>query len=199
MLVTSLLTALSRLRFDFVARRGAGSSRVLGWSLSAGLALCACGTNAARVEECRQIEVARCRSAAQCGLIPDLAACERYVADECRHGFPPNLGPSSSSVTACVKAIDDIAACAKRSGKKTPPEDCSQSSLNKADAKNVCELVEHPERIPRCSFLDEPKSKGDETNEDETADASNSEPTAPGNSTEAATTAPDDKTQDAGQ
>src|SRR5690606_27518206 len=126
---------------------------------------------------------------AQCGQIPDLAACERYVADECRHGFPSNLGPSRSSITACVKAIDDIAACAKRNGKKTPPRDCSQSSLTKADAKNVCELVVHPERIPRCSFLDEPTSKGEETDDATTGDA-NPDAASPARSAERSATAP---------
>lgn len=134
-----------------------------------------CGTNAKNVEECRQIELARCRAAEQCGQIDDVAACERYIADECRHGFPEGLEPSGSSISACVKAIDDVGACAKREGKKTAPGDCARSSLTSAATDNVCELVEHPEEIPRCSFL-APAKDEDDADDDQVADAAADEP-----------------------
>jgi hypothetical protein len=145
------------------------------------LSLSACGTNATGIEECRQIELARCHSAAQCGLIEDVAACERYIADECRHGLPPDLGPSSSNVTSCVKAINDVASCAKRSGNKTAPSDCGRASLESANADNVCDLVEHPEEIPRCSFLAEPSKsdEADENDEDEDVADAASKPETP--------------------
>lgn len=156
------------------------------WSVAA------CGTKATGVEECRQIESARCRSAAQCGLIDDVAACERYVTDECRHGFAPNLGPSSSNVTSCVKALGDVEACAKRSGKKTAPGDCGRASLEAAKAENVCELVEHPEQIPRCSFLAKPSQT---TNDDEDKDEHDA--AAAPKPTEAAPATPPDAAADA--
>ncbi len=133
-----------------------------------------CGVKASGVQECRQIERARCESAAACGIIEDVAACERYVEDQCRHGFPPDLGPSNSSVAACVKAIQDVGVCAERSGKKTAPGDCGRSSLSGADADRVCELVEHPESIPRCDFLAEAAS-ADEDSEDAAAEPEKAE------------------------
>lgn len=112
-----------------------------------------CGTKATLVEECRQIELARCRSAAECGLVPDEAACRRYVDDQCRHGFPGDLGPSKSDVQACAEAIEDIATCADRSGGKTDPNECKQSSLHETGEDRVCDLVERPEKLADCRFL----------------------------------------------
>lgn len=117
-----------------------------------------CGTKTSGVEECRQIESARCVSAQRCGLIEDAPACERYVRDQCRHGFDPSIGPSKSEVNACSAAIEDIGDCAQRSGAKTAPASCRESRLEEANANRVCDLVERPERIPACAFLSDAKS-----------------------------------------
>ncbi len=120
-----------------------------------------CGTKASGVEECRQIEMARCRSAERCGSIEDAEACERYVEDHCLHGLDPALGPSKAEVLECSEAIEDVGACAQRSGTKTNPDVCRETSLRKANASRVCDLVERPERIPSCGFL-APTSSRDE-------------------------------------
>lgn len=133
--------------------------------LAVGLTTLACGTKTSGVEECRLIEVARCRSAEQCGLIPDAEACERYVVEHCRHGFDPSITPSGSDVQECVEAIEDVGACAARSGAKTKPTDCRQSSLHEADASGVCALAERPERIPSCRFLVPPPRGRDESSD----------------------------------
>lgn len=112
-----------------------------------------CGTKTSGIEECRQIELARCRSAGECGVIEDVSACERYVEDHCLHGFDPALGPSKTDVQACAEAIEDVGACAERSGTKTDPQSCRQSSLRNANVTRVCDLVERPDRIPSCRFL----------------------------------------------
>lgn len=126
-----------------------------------------CGTQASGIEECRQIENARCQSAAQCGLIDDVAACERYVRDQCLHGIPDDLGPSNSEVTACVEAIEDVGSCAKRLGDKADPSNCSQDSVNSATASRVCQLVERPERLEDCRFLGEFKAEKDSGGDDD--------------------------------
>jgi hypothetical protein len=146
-----------------VLRRGA--SRWFPGVFALGLTMLGCGTKTSGVEECRLIEVARCRSAEQCGLIPDAAACERYVVDHCRHGFDPSIDPSRSDIQECVEAIEDVGACAARTGAKTNPADCRQSSLHEADVSRVCALAERPERIPSCRFLVPPARPRDESSD----------------------------------
>ncbi len=122
-----------------------------------------CGTKASGIEECRQIELARCRSGELCGLIEDAQACERYVEDHCLHGFDPALGPSKAEVLECSEAIEDVGACAQRSGTKTNPDVCRETSLRKANASRVCDLVERPERIPSCEFLAPTSSRNEDS------------------------------------
>src|SRR5690606_35529238 len=100
-----------------------------------------CGTKAEGVEGCRKLELARCQSAKTCELIDDVDACERFVTDNCLHGFKADQTPGEVELQACVRTLEAAASCAKKSGLDSAPDACSNEDVAKANAKTVCELV----------------------------------------------------------
>jgi len=109
-------------------------------SVSVSLALAAlllgpgCGPEPEGVDDCREIESARCRAAAQCGVIDDVDGCVRFYHDQCLHGLPVD-SPGRPAREACVEAIE------------AAPE------------ADDCAAVLEPERLSACAFLgpsDEP-------------------------------------------
>lgn len=126
-----------------------------------------CGTDAVGVEACREIEGARCRAAAQCGLIEDVGNCERFYQDHCLHGVRLEQGPRSVDVRQCVEAIEAAGRCAERRGARTAPAECGSSQLSESTARRVCDIVVEPERAPDCTFLDPEPETDRETDTDE--------------------------------
>ena len=123
----------------------------------AGVLLCGpgCDPEPVGVRACRDIEQARCRAAGQCGTIDDVEACERYYRDQCLHGLPTDEVPEG--VQDCVQAIEAAGDCAADKGSDAPVSDCGSDHLTRADgrrADEVCDLVEAPERLGACQFLD---------------------------------------------
>lgn len=152
------------------------------WSSLCALALggSSCGTDAVGVEACREIEGARCRAAAQCGLIEDVENCQRFYQDHCLHGVRLEQSPRSVDVRQCVEAIDAAGRCADREGPRTAPAECGSNLLTESSARRVCDIVEEPERAPDCAFLHpEPERDTDtDTDTDTDADTDNDEPDA---------------------
>jgi hypothetical protein len=103
----------------------------------------ACGNDAVGVDACQQIEEARCRAAAACpsnALQPpyytagtSVDACVRFYDVACLHGLAVPL-PASSSVSACVAAIED----------------------------GGCAVVQAPQTDPSCAWLDPAATSSDE-------------------------------------
>jgi hypothetical protein len=116
-----------------------------------------CGTSAVGVDECRDIEQARCRANAYCldargnPLIEDVPACERYYRDHCLHGLAAKP-PAGASVAACLDVIEAAGRCAK-----SDPEaalDCTETASSpRGSFVRACDLVAHPERAVECAFL----------------------------------------------
>jgi hypothetical protein len=116
-----------------------------------------CGTDAKGVEDCREIERARCSAAAACGIVTDVEACQRFYRDHCLHGMA-TLPPSPTAIDECVGTINSAGSCvsAGEQGKLTPLSACvnENGALNAApDVMYACELVEKPHLAERCSFL----------------------------------------------
>jgi hypothetical protein len=98
-----------------------------------------CGTDATGVDQCRQIEAARCRAAAACPAIrltPPYATsgssadeCVRFYDTACLHGLE-NGPPKPEDVDQCVSAIDH----------------------------GTCDVVQTPESTPACAWLVPPSS-----------------------------------------
>ncbi|HWP07564.1 MAG TPA: hypothetical protein VNN72_17560 [Polyangiaceae bacterium] len=110
-----------------------------------------CGTDAHGVEDCREIETARCAAAVPCGIVTDQPRCENYYRDHCLHGLPGNQ-PQQATVDLCVNAINLLGACAKRTGAATELKDC-ESGIETHDATTACEVIQFPEKAYACSFL----------------------------------------------
>jgi hypothetical protein len=109
-----------------------------------------CGTGAVGVDECRDIERARCRAGASCGIVSDVPACERYYRDHCLHGLATKP-PSGAVVDTCVQVIEAAGRCASEDP-EARLEDC-QVSQQYWTVKTACEVVAHPELTVECAFL----------------------------------------------
>ena len=111
-----------------------------------------CGTDAKGVDDCREIEQARCAAAKNCGLVSDVDECQRFYRDQCLHGLAVSL-PSSSQLKECVATIQGAGVCAMGDA-KIALSDCEAPVTRDAhSAKTACDLVENPELAQECSFL----------------------------------------------
>jgi len=115
-----------------------------------------CGTDAVGVEECRDIENARCEAAQYCGLVEsgDVEACKRFYRDQCLHGMAAGERPGAPRVKECVNTIRLAGECAK-AGAKTLAE-CKVTPSAGTVHTEVCKIVEEPEGTKECEFLYKP-------------------------------------------
>jgi len=113
----------------------------------------ACGTDAVGVEDCRDIELARCEAGQACGIVDDVAACKRFYRDHCLHGLALADEPSARAVQACVKSIETAGGCAKSAGPDTLVPDCANLTQAATGLEKACDVVSAPEEIFECEFL----------------------------------------------
>ena len=116
-----------------------------------------CGTDAKGVDDCREIERARCDAAYACGQVSDLDQCRRFYRDHCLHGLAVTP-PPHGRVEACVSTIQKASACVKRAGAGVSLADCELDggevvTTDPIGISFACELVSTPERTGECSFL----------------------------------------------
>lgn len=107
-----------------------------------------CGTDAAGVSECREIEEARCAAAASCGF-PDVEQCQRFYRDHCLHGVAVE-DVSSVQVDACVAELGRAGRCAAA---QSAPDACAEPLGTEVAVAQVCDLVLQPELLTSCAFL----------------------------------------------
>jgi len=108
-----------------------------------------CGTDAHGIEDCREIETARCAAAVPCGIITDQQRCEVYYRDHCLHGLPATQ-PQPATVDLCIGALQTLGECAKQGGKDAQVKDCDVKTYG---ATTTCEVIQFPEKAYACSFL----------------------------------------------
>lgn len=119
-----------------------------------------CGTNAVGVDECRDIERARCRAGEPCGIISDVPACERYYRDHCLHGLATKP-PAAATVAACVQVIEAAGRCASNDP-ETLLNDCDEDvTAPHTGLRSACDVVAHPELASECAFLLDTPPKDD--------------------------------------
>ena len=111
-----------------------------------------CGTDAVGVDECRQIERARCKAAEACGRVDDVKACQRFYRDQCLHGLALKNAPATRKVEACVETIELAGECAKQ-GAETAIADCAKSPTSATTLTTACDIVLSPEETAECAFL----------------------------------------------
>jgi hypothetical protein len=111
-----------------------------------------CGTDAKGVDDCRDIEQARCTAAKNCGIVKDVTECQNYYRDQCLHGLAVSL-PTSTVLQQCVATIRAAGVCALQ-GTDTAIADCANGPVSESTtAKTTCEIVTNPETTAECSFL----------------------------------------------
>ena len=120
-----------------------------------------CGTSATGVDDCRDIQRARCRAGKVCGIVSDVAACERYYRDHCLHGLSVSP-PPSASVAACVDVIEAAGQCAASDPESTLADCDDAVTARQPGLVYACDVIKHPERAAECTFLtDTPPEEGD--------------------------------------
>jgi hypothetical protein len=119
-----------------------------------------CGTAAVGVDDCRDIERARCHAGKPCGIVEDIPACERYYRDHCLHGLA-GKAPGATAVGACVQVIEAAGRCAE-SDPEIRLADCDpEVTAPHTGLSRACDVVAHPERSDECAFLaDLPEDEG---------------------------------------
>ena len=110
-----------------------------------------CGTGAVGVDQCRDIEEARCTGALSCGIITDVDACKRFYRDQCLHGLAV-ASPGTKAVSACVATINAAGVCAMADA-GTPLKECATVSASAPGAKTACDIISSPELATDCAFL----------------------------------------------
>ena len=113
----------------------------------------ACGTDAKGVDDCRNIEQERCAAAKSCGIVQDVAECQRFYRDQCLHGLAVN-SPGPQLVKTCVDTIRAAGLCATQ-GVTTLLDQCSNApvSTSAPTAVTACDIVNTPEKAAECRFL----------------------------------------------
>jgi hypothetical protein len=113
-----------------------------------------CETDAQGVDDCREIEQARCAAAKNCGLVTDVPACQRFYRDQCLHGLPV-APPGSVKLKECVATIQAAGVCATQAdGVNTPLSECDPPVTRGAPGVDTaCDLVKEPEKAEECWFL----------------------------------------------
>jgi hypothetical protein len=109
-----------------------------------------CGTDALGVEDCRDIERARCAAAAPCGVIDDIGECQRFYRDHCLHGLP-TAAPDRTHVEQCVAALQTLGECATAGGPEAELRDCPEVTVSSGTL--TCEVIRTPQLAHACSFL----------------------------------------------
>ena len=111
-----------------------------------------CGTDAKGVDDCRDIEEARCVAAKSCELLSDVDGCKRFYRDQCLHGLAV-ASPGSNQVKLCVAAIQNAGTCAGQGdGSNALLESCSPP-ISASNATKACDVVKEPELATDCAFL----------------------------------------------
>src|ERR1700709_2144757 len=87
-----------------------------------------CGTDAKGVDDCREIEEARCAAAKNCGIVDDVDECQRFYRDQCLHGLTV-ASPGPVLVKACVTVINEAGTCSV-SDAGTALRDCSANDFD---------------------------------------------------------------------
>ncbi len=111
-----------------------------------------CGTDAKGIDECREIEQARCSAAQRCGTVSDVPECQRFYRDQCLHGLAV-AAPGAAAVKACVATIQAAGSCAMEDADRKLSQCKASVSISAPQAKTACDVVANPEYAEECAFL----------------------------------------------
>jgi hypothetical protein len=149
---------------------------VVAYAVSCVTGVTACDTKATAVDDCRELETARCAAARSCdfGIDSDEkeAECKRFARDNCLHGLSTGKVPKRGTVDSCLRVIRGAGECASDQGGDAPASDCESIGQTQS-VVSVCEVVEDPTQAYECAFLlEDPPEPPDPEPEDAGADGS---------------------------
>jgi len=148
-----------------------GSALLAGCALFVltGIGFAGCSTDAVAIEACRAIEAARCEAAPNCedtdsafgiSTPEQVENCKTFYIDGCLVGVEnPQAAPSAKETDLCVATISALGAC-KAKGTEIGECRVGDKLVTLFDpegdaALTACELLQEPERLKACSFIDE--------------------------------------------
>jgi hypothetical protein len=121
------------------------------------LSAVACDTDAKGINDCREMEYARCTASRSCdfGIDSDEreADCKRFSRDNCLHGLSTGVEPKRGEVEACLNVIQRAGECARDESGDQPALECEGIGLTQREDVSVCEVVEDPTLAFRCAWL----------------------------------------------
>ncbi|UQA56425.1 hypothetical protein [Polyangium aurulentum] len=160
------------------ARLTVAAMVVAGLALPAFGALTSCGSDAAGIEACRQIESARCEAMQACGLSADAAAsCSSFYHDQCLHGVEnPNADPSTAQIEACIAAVRAAADCARAGAANMAACPAAPLSPSADPGLAPCNVIgENAHLLSACAFVVKQSAPPASTSDAGTSDASASD------------------------
>ena len=128
------------------SRRSARVILGLGIVLSTGYI--GCTTSAVAIQECRDIEAARCEASVPCGVIEadEVESCQRFYRDQCLHGISGSKEPTSDEQKTCLELINDAAEVAEKTMSFGMGGEGGVYEL-------ACEVIAAPWKHPDCAFV----------------------------------------------
>lgn len=137
------------------ARLTVAAMAALGLALPVLGALTSCGTDAAAIEACRQIEAARCDAMQACGMSAAAAvACTDFYRDQCLHGVDnPEAEPTTAEIDACVAAVKATSACARAGAANMAACPAAPLAASADAALTPCNVIgENAHLLAACAF-----------------------------------------------
>lgn len=105
-----------------------------------------CSTDAVGVNECRDVEYARCEASVACGVISadEVDDCKRFYRDHCLHGMKGDEVPTADEHKDCIELIEEAGETAAASlgmGGAGEPDEAS------------CKVIAAPWKSDECAYL----------------------------------------------
>lgn len=119
--------------------------RCAGW-MPLLLLIMGCSTKAVGINECRDVEYARCEASVACGVIEadEVDNCKRFYRDHCLHGMKGDEVPSADEHKDCIELIESAGEAAQAS--------LGMGGASEPDEK-ACKLIAAPWKSEECAYL----------------------------------------------
>lgn len=119
--------------------------RTLGWFWVL-ILTSACSTDAVGVNECRDVEYARCEASVACGVIEEdeVEECQRFYRDHCLHGMKGDEVPSADEHKECLELIEEAG--------KTAATSLGMGGAGEPN-ESACKIVAAPWKYEECAYL----------------------------------------------
>lgn len=137
--------------------------------LSLGSLVGGCTTDAVAIEDCREIESARCEASVPCGVITsaEVKECQRVYREQCLHGIAGPKAPTADQQKQCVNLIVEAGQRATELAEElaSAPEgetdgDAGETSPAQSEYGVSCRIISEPWRREECNYLNEETGAG---------------------------------------